>query len=556
MSTRPDLLRRLRRSATDGGFSLIEIIVALSIFSIIAIAALPLLLTSLKVTVKVKLETEAKNLSQLQVERMRGLAFHVDRQNGPFIDLLDLYYTNTGTAVQTRADGTTGQWLADAAGVDGAPVGPAYLVTKPSVDGVPGFRQRVYTQFLRTTATRAVVPATYDSQVVGRDNPPAQLVSVTVLTNFTRSGRSGLLRTYTEVADESSSVAFISSQAQSQALRVTSTSADQLETLIGQAGQAKADGSLTTGSVAGVQGEAASAEVLGGARVLGAIADASAPANPAGTAGVSATGNALQLGTSSCGWVSFGKSRVVDATATTAAGYPVVPANAPADVTSPGATVTRSGLVSAGSGCGSKSFAWRNVVDAPAYPVAYGVRNSDPLVSVEDVPGGEDLTATSPAVGTVSVAATGLLDVPRSVTARATATTGVVRVLPTGSFSAGLVTAQLESSQITCRSGAVASASYKLRLRWPGQSSDRVFELSTAAVNLLPPPSTILFTEGGVPRNLGEYLDWKVATGVTEGANGIRSLGPVFTLSGKAAAVGRDFTLTLGTLSCVADDNR
>lgn len=532
---------------------------ALSVFAVIAVAVLPLLLTSLKATTKVKLETKAKNVTQLQLERMRGLTFHVDRQNGPFLDLLDLYFTNASNAVQVRSDGTTGVFLAEAGGVGGAPSGPAYRVTTPAVQGEPGFSQQVYTQFLRTTATRAVVPLTYDSQTVGQDSPPSQLVSITVLTAWTLGG-GGSLRTYTEVADESSSVAFITSQAQALALRVTSTSADQAQTLIGQVGLAKADGSLTTGSVAGVQGEGVSAELLGLDRIVGAVSDASAPsnavpANPAGTSGTSANGIALQLGASGCGWASFGKSRVADASATTAAGYPVVPSNAPTDVTAVGAAMTRAGLVTSGTGCGGKSFAWRNYVEAPSYPSTFGVANNLPLVFINDVGGGGDLEAAAPvAVGRVAVSATGLLEVPRSVTAIASASTAVVRVMPTTDRPNGLVTAELKSSQASCRSAQVVQASYTLHLRWPGQTVDKVFTLLNAGT--LPTPESISFLEGGLVRNLGEYLSWGLANAATEGTNGIRSLGPVFTLSGKAAAVGRDFNLALGTLSCVADDNR
>ncbi len=116
------------------------------------------------------------------------------------------------------------------------------------------------------------------------------------------------------------------------------------------------------------------------------------------------------------------------------------------------------------------------------------------------------------------------------------------------------MTAELKSAQVTCRSGQPVVAAYTLHLRWPGLTTDRIFTLTNAST--LPAPSTILFTEGGISRNLGEYLSWGLATSVKEGANGIRSLGPVFTLSGKASAVGRDFSLALGTLSCVADDSR
>ena len=36
---------------------------------------------------------------------MRDLQFHVERQNGPYVDLLDQYYTNRSTAAVTRTFG-------------------------------------------------------------------------------------------------------------------------------------------------------------------------------------------------------------------------------------------------------------------------------------------------------------------------------------------------------------------------------------------------------------------------------------------------------------------
>lgn len=537
----------------------------MTVFAVIAMAMLPLLLTGLKATVQTKLETEAKNLAQLRIERMRALAFHVDEQNGPFVDLLDLYYTNTCTPAVARTDGSTGAWLADAdAATPGAPNGPAYVVTFPSVDGLVDFRQRVYTQFLRTTHTVAGVPAgctttSYDSQAAGRDEPPSQLVSVTVLTSWNRSGNSGTLRTYTEVADDRGNLPLITTQAQALALRVSATTSEATpQTLLAQAGQVKADGSLTTGSVAGMQAEAARAEIVGQAGILGATAGISAPgtgtpANPVGNTGTSATANEDEVGDSGCGWSSFGKSRVENASATTDSGLPLVPSDAVTDAAAPTAPRTRSGLVTSGNGCGGKSFAWRNYVEAPSYPAPYGVRNDIPLVHIDDVSGGGDLTGSPIAAG-ATVSATNLIASPRHVSSKATARTGIVRVMPTNNRSTGLVTVQLSQSEIVCKSGVAVSASYEVRLRWPGVTTDQVFTMNNAAS--LPAPSSITFVEGSVTRNLGEYLTWGLATAVKEGTNGVRSVGPVFTLAGKAQAVGRDFSLALGALSCVADDNR
>jgi len=123
-----------RRSGEETGFTLIEVIVALSIFGVVAVAALPLLVLGLKVSQMARVETLAKDLSQLRIERLRNLPFQVDRQNGPFVDLLDRYFTNVSSATSVSDEpGCSGRYLAAAPGTGGAPSGPAYRVTCSTV---------------------------------------------------------------------------------------------------------------------------------------------------------------------------------------------------------------------------------------------------------------------------------------------------------------------------------------------------------------------------------------------------------------------------------------
>src|SRR5690242_7763217 len=148
-------------------------LVALILVALAAGGAVPLLIVAAKASATSKLNTQAKNLAQWRFESMRDLPFHVDRQNGPFVDLLDIYYTNLGTtpATRTRANEIeVGHWVASgASGPD--PSGPFYQVKVASVPGYPAFSQTIDTQFL--TVTGASVPAAsfsgYDSQTEGHD---------------------------------------------------------------------------------------------------------------------------------------------------------------------------------------------------------------------------------------------------------------------------------------------------------------------------------------------------------------------------------------------------
>src|SRR4051794_11546119 len=102
--------------------------VAITLVSLAAAGSIPLLIVGMKAANTSKLNTQAKNLSQQRMESMRDLPYHVDRQNGPYVDLLDIYYTNVSatTTTHTRVGETeTGHWVSGGASSP-APSGAFY----------------------------------------------------------------------------------------------------------------------------------------------------------------------------------------------------------------------------------------------------------------------------------------------------------------------------------------------------------------------------------------------------------------------------------------------
>lgn len=544
---------------------------AIVVFAAMAFSALPLLLTSLGVTAKTRVQTQAKNLSALRIEAMRNLPFQVDRQNGPYVDLLDLYFThgNAAAAAVTGNDGCSRVYLASAPGTGGAPSGAAFRTTCPTIADAPGFSQTIYTQFLRTTRTVAAVPTTYTSQAAGADRPPSQLLAVTVLTDYDRNGQQGRLRTYTEIADERGDVALVTTQARATALKVTSTRPDGQ--LIATAGVVQGDGSVTSGSTAHIQATAASLEQLGVEAVTGASTAVAAPGtgstpNPMGSTG--STGvtaikpTALDATTvsdyGSCGWGWFSRSAYSNVSATTADGVPVAPSNAASDVFTTATTeVARGAVLRNGSSCAGYAFGFRNWFDTPGFAAGLGLSDLKPMVYVSDVTGG-DQTADGVLRGSGSVSGTSLMTSSRSTSARAGAVTLPVHVLPTASYGSGLVRVALQASSITCKSGGVARATFTLVVTHPAGTTTLTYDSSTmTTAPTLPDAASITFTEAGALRDLSQYLSWQVTPGLQEGDNGVRSLGTIFGLSVKDSVVGNGgFELELGSLSCVADDNR
>src|SRR5947209_7295025 len=79
--------------------------VAIVLLGIAAAAIVPLLVTASAAAGQTRVSTQAKNLAQQRLEAMRDLQFHVDRQNGPYVDLLYIYYTNLSTTATSRTRG-------------------------------------------------------------------------------------------------------------------------------------------------------------------------------------------------------------------------------------------------------------------------------------------------------------------------------------------------------------------------------------------------------------------------------------------------------------------
>ena len=98
--------------------------------------------------------TRAKNLTQQRLEQIRDLRFHVDRQNGPFLDLLDIYYTHalTGAAATSVSNGGTtlaGTYVSSGSAATGEPTAPYFRITTGPLPENNGFSQVVTSQFLR-----------------------------------------------------------------------------------------------------------------------------------------------------------------------------------------------------------------------------------------------------------------------------------------------------------------------------------------------------------------------------------------------------------------------
>ena len=144
---------RRRRETGDGGFTLLEVMVAIILLGIVAAGVVPLLVGTLKAANAAKLNTQAKNLAQAQVERMRNLPYHVAQSAGPYIDLLDIYFHDLGNGNDTKCGTGAGSYSAGTLPASTRPDSRS-PVTRSRCQPVPGQGPQLVTHRRDTTANR------------------------------------------------------------------------------------------------------------------------------------------------------------------------------------------------------------------------------------------------------------------------------------------------------------------------------------------------------------------------------------------------------------------
>lgn len=577
---------RRRRLRGEGGFTLVEVIIAMGLLAIVLTAALPVFISVLGSTKTSKLNTQGKNLAQERLEQIRDLSFHVDRQNGPFLDVLDVYYTNATAAgpvtnVPLGGATLTGRYVTAGTGSNNEPTGPYYRVQTGPLTGATGFSQVITAQFLGpdgSAVPKARFESTYNSQVTGLDAPPSLLLGIRVITSWTDAGEIKSYVTQTRVTDGRPQQPLIQSQARAVAVRVSSTAADAT-TLELQTGVVNVDGTQSTGSSVSGYATGALATRSGFDSVTGLTTQFDLPGLAAST-----SGSSVPRSEPGCSWYGFGRTSTSNVTGSIADGLP----KAPSDVDSAtppkvlSASVDRSGPET----CGQLSYDNTAGGGAPLLstdPIGQHM-GSAPWVSMTDA------TASGAAIsGSGYATSSSNLLTPTTTKAGARASNTVPLVIfPASPDSApsglGLVSVTLTSSQLDCASSEVTvgpvSARYTLTLGWWGRSANDVvsnvgpswrtatwtYNSATSAVPVRTgavwDPAAYFLSDGRPLADLvsGPVTPAVLSTGATNGLrgfpNGILSLTTAPTLSNETQPGFSAINVQVGLLTCVADDSR
>lgn len=571
-------------SRSAAGFTLIEVMVALGVVTLVMLALVPQLVVGIRSTGVAREMTHTKGIAQGQVERMRNLPFHVAREAGQFVDVLDQYYPNASTAPSgltcTGADGKAVPPATSATGfVAGTgsrcayepPAGTAfYRTVQRRTDPQMGDHTIVVdTQFLSDgTPPVAVAPdTTFNSQTTGKDNPPSNQIGVTVTVFSHRFPTRQPVTLYTQVASQPPTLTRLRARSGVRALEIGSATRDGTTAvpLSLSAGVLNIVGSVSTASKISVsRGAVTATRGTGTTTTLGLSAVDAAP--PAVTTTLrSAAEGAFSEG---CVLGCWGGSQLNAVLVSSDNGLPSVGGSgSPARAEVTGAT--------------NNALSFGNAVDPADYNASLNLTGTPINLVRLDVAAARATRTVTPCTdpGTAHVVGAGYVTSTASgVQSCASAGAAIVQLFPTAAAPNGVVRIELVTATASCQvQGAAhtptAAYDYQLLVRhWNNTTSqyETVGPITKAtSADLL--AAVNLTTPVGGGKQLGDYIaSWSAVTPgrvkSVAGANvaevnipGVVSLSTQPTRLDAAITDGTTpsvVSLTMGALSCYAEDRR
>ncbi len=551
-----------RLQPADDGFSLVEVMVAMMLFAVMAVASLGFVMTSLSSTALARTDAVAKNLNQQLLESMRNLPYFTHANVSTVPDLLDTYYTSTLTAASgTEASGFVAATASRNAAKGDPAAGPFFRRVLPAPAGYTDYSRRVTAQFIGN-GNAVLADPVFDSTSTGSTGlPPSTTIAVRVTTLWETGGRARQFTVESQITECAGRAPLVTLQGRMSLLRFTGVLPDSRE-LLAEAGVLNLDGSLSSTTVASAVVQAASAGIADGSRVDGAAGTLAAP--PTSSATVASLGPRTLIEGSELAALSG--TSVTGLAVSTDGGLPAV-----GTATTPVTTVLH------GSGLGNADYF--RATHLPTSGTRLGL-----------LPGPVVLASASSCGGSCeAVKATGQLASTAGTTHSATATlggtvNGTIGLLPTTTSPEGLIKLTLSSFALSCQSAAGSSPPGQVALTYSGTVSHRTYDpvagygysspvaISSdnasdplAAIDLL----TIVGVDGsGIALHLADYVQsWSsltstAATAATVvNANGTAAgitVPGVFTFASTPLRSDplSTFGLQLGSASCTAGDIR
>jgi len=180
-----------RKPAGQIGFTLIEVLVALTLFTIITLGVTPVMISSLKGAALSRSFTKGKNVAVEAMERIRGLPYFASVGSETAVtegrvDILDLYFPDTGSGFQSA----TNSFVTTCTPSSQSPAASATLACPPVLPA--GHTVTFEATFVTPNGATfdPVVPGAYNWNSTNTETAPSPLLKMIVTVSWTQNGES------------------------------------------------------------------------------------------------------------------------------------------------------------------------------------------------------------------------------------------------------------------------------------------------------------------------------------------------------------------------------
>jgi prepilin-type N-terminal cleavage/methylation domain-containing protein len=175
------------------GFSLIETLAALTVFTIVTLGVTPLLISSMRGASLSRSFTKGKNVAVEAMERIRGLPFFVSVGSvtpvtQPRVDVLDLYFPDMGSSGSSGYQSATSTFVTNCTANSDSPAPSGPLACPARVPA--GHTVKFEATFVTPSGSGfvPVAPSGYNWNSTSTETPPSPLLKMVVIVLWTHGG--------------------------------------------------------------------------------------------------------------------------------------------------------------------------------------------------------------------------------------------------------------------------------------------------------------------------------------------------------------------------------
>jgi prepilin-type N-terminal cleavage/methylation domain-containing protein len=187
-----------RRPAGEFGFTLIEVLAALTVFTIVTLGVVPVMVSSMRGASLSRSFTRSKNVAVEAMERIRGLPYFesvgsvtpVSDTSGNRVDVLDLYFPNATASGSSGYQSTPKTFVTTCTPISSVPTASgAFACPKVIPSGHTVKFEATFVSPLGTGFSAEPPAANYNWNSSSTETAPSQLLKMVITVSWTHNGK-------------------------------------------------------------------------------------------------------------------------------------------------------------------------------------------------------------------------------------------------------------------------------------------------------------------------------------------------------------------------------